>query len=317
MTKEKESDMKDAEMVPEKDAPQIPEHEVTISELAKKILATDKQYDLSKILSAYQLADSAHAGQTRSSGEPYIIHPLAVADILLDLGMDTDTICVGLLHDVVEDTDYTLDDIRKKFGQDVAVLVDGVTKLNRIPLFDKEQQQANNVRKILLAMSHDIRVMIIKLADRIHNMRTLKYLPPEKQRRIALETMNVYAPIAHRLGIRTVKDELESRRTNGKRLLNPSRTASGSVWHRNSLQRNRLLKAVSRASTAFIKKSMSTTRAWTKSMTNMQSVSSSLPLRNAIWFWVLCMICSVRCPIDSKTTFPRRNPICTSLCTRR
>ena len=209
MTKEKESDMKDAEMVPEKDAPQIPEHEVTISELAKKILATDKQYDLSKILSAYQLADIAHAGQTRSSGEPYIIHPLAVADILLDLGMDTDTICVGLLHDVVEDTDYTLDDIRKKFGQDVAVLVDGVTKLNRIPLFDKEQQQANNVRKILLAMSHDIRVMIIKLADRIHNMRTLKYLPPEKQRRIALETMNVYAPIAHRLGIRTVKDELE------------------------------------------------------------------------------------------------------------
>lgn len=209
MTKEKESDMKDAEMVPEKDAPQIPEHEVTISELAKKILATDKQYDLSKILSAYQLAESAHAGQTRSSGEPYIIHPLAVADILLDLGMDTDTICVGLLHDVVEDTDYTLDDIRKKFGQDVAVLVDGVTKLNRIPLFDKEQQQANNVRKILLAMSHDIRVMIIKLADRIHNMRTLKYLPPEKQRRIALETMNVYAPIAHRLGIRTVKDELE------------------------------------------------------------------------------------------------------------
>ncbi|WP_302192185.1 bifunctional (p)ppGpp synthetase/guanosine-3',5'-bis(diphosphate) 3'-pyrophosphohydrolase [uncultured Ruminococcus sp.] len=196
-------------MVPEKDAPQIPEHEVTISELAKKILATDKQYDLSKILSAYQLAESAHAGQTRSSGEPYIIHPLAVADILLDLGMDTDTICVGLLHDVVEDTDYTLDDIRKKFGQDVAVLVDGVTKLNRIPLFDKEQQQANNVRKILLAMSHDIRVMIIKLADRIHNMRTLKYLPPEKQRRIALETMNVYAPIAHRLGIRTVKDELE------------------------------------------------------------------------------------------------------------
>ena len=191
------------------DKPQIPQNEVTISDLAKKILATDKQYDLSKILSAYQLAEKAHAGQKRSSGEPYIIHPLAVADILLDLGMDTDTICVGLLHDVVEDTEYTLDDIRKKFGQDVAMLVDGVTKLNRIPIFDKEQQQAENVRKILLAMSHDIRVMIIKLADRIHNMRTLKFLPPEKQRRIALETMNVYAPIAHRLGIRTVKDELE------------------------------------------------------------------------------------------------------------
>ena len=120
------------------DKPQIPQNEVTISDLAKKILATDKQYDLSKILSAYQLAEKAHAGQKRSSGEPYIIHPLAVADILLDLGMDTDTICVGLLHDVVEDTEYTLDDIRKKFGQDVAMLVDGVTKLNRIPIFDKE-----------------------------------------------------------------------------------------------------------------------------------------------------------------------------------
>lgn len=188
---------------------QTPEQDLTIADLAKKILATDKQYDLSKILSAYQFAEKAHAGQTRSSGDPYITHPLAVADILLDLGMDTDTICAGLLHDVVEDTDYTLDDIRKQFGQDVAMLVDGVTKMSKIPIFDKEQQQASNVRKILLAMSHDIRVMIIKLADRLHNMRTLHYLRPEKQRRIALETMDVYAPIAHRLGIRTVKEELE------------------------------------------------------------------------------------------------------------
>ena len=125
--------------------------------------------------------------------------------------MDTDTICVGLLHDVVEDTEYTLDDIRKLFGQDVAMLVDGVTKLNKVPNFNKEEQQATNVRKILLAMSHDIRVMIIKLADRVHNMRTLQYLPPQKQRIIALETMNVYAPIAHRLGIRAIKEELEDR----------------------------------------------------------------------------------------------------------
>lgn len=182
---------------------------ISISVLAQKILRTDKQYDLSKILSAYQFAEKAHGSQTRSSGEPYIIHPLSVASILVDLGMDTDTICVGLLHDVVEDTSYTLDDIRKHFGQDVALLVDGVTKLSKVPIFNKEQQQAENVRKILLAMAHDIRVMIIKLADRIHNMRTLNYLPPAKQRRIALETMNVYAPIAHRLGINTIKDELE------------------------------------------------------------------------------------------------------------
>ena len=184
---------------------------ITIADLSQKILAMDRQYDLSKILSAYQLAEKAHANQKRSSGQPYIIHPLAVADILLDLGMDTDTICVGLLHDVVEDTEYTLDDIRKLFGQDVAMLVDGVTKLNKVPNFNKEEQQATNVRKILLAMSHDIRVMIIKLADRLHNMRTLQYLPPQKQRIIALETMNVYAPIAHRLGIRAIKEELEDR----------------------------------------------------------------------------------------------------------
>lgn len=200
------NEVQSGEEFPEKRCTQKP---VAISDLTHKILETDKQYDLSKIVSAYQFAKQAHGSQTRSSGEPYIIHPLSVAIILVDLGMDTDTICVGLLHDVVEDTEYTLDDIRKKFGQDVAVLVDGVTKLNRIPIFDKEQQQAENVRKILLAMSHDIRVMIIKLADRIHNMRTLCFLPPAKQRRIALETMNVYAPIAHRLGIRTVKEELE------------------------------------------------------------------------------------------------------------
>ena len=200
------NEVQSGEEFPEKRCTQKP---VAISDLTHKILETDKQYDLSKIVSAYQFAKQAHGSQTRSSGEPYIIHPLSVAMILVDLGMDTDTICVGLLHDVVEDTEYTLDDIRKKFGQDVAVLVDGVTKLNRIPIFDKEQQQAENVRKILLAMSHDIRVMTIKLADRIHNMRTLCFLPPAKQRRIALETMNVYAPIAHRLGIRTVKEELE------------------------------------------------------------------------------------------------------------
>ncbi len=200
------NEVQSGEEFPKKRCTQKP---VAISDLTHKILETDKQYDLSKIVSAYQFAKQAHGSQTRSSGEPYIIHPLSVAMILVDLGMDTDTICVGLLHDVVEDTEYTLDDIRKKFGQDVAVLVDGVTKLNRIPIFDKEQQQAENVRKILLAMSHDIRVMIIKLADRIHNMRTLCFLPPAKQRRIALETMNVYAPIAHRLGIRTVKEELE------------------------------------------------------------------------------------------------------------
>ncbi len=189
----------------------IPDYDdnFTIDTLVQKILTDDKQYDLSKIITAYEFAAKAHKGQKRSSGQDYIIHPLAVAYILLELGMDTDTICAALLHDVVEDTPVTLEEVRKRFGQDVAMLVDGVTKLNKIPIFNREEQQAENVRKILLAMSQDIRVMIIKLCDRLHNMRTLKYRPVEKQRATALETMNIYAPIAHRIGIRKIKEELE------------------------------------------------------------------------------------------------------------
>ncbi len=182
---------------------------ITMDQLMQLILTTDKQYDLSKITSAYEFAAKAHEGQTRSSGQPYIIHPLEVAHILLELGMDTDTICAALLHDVVEDTDATSEELQKRFGRDVAMLVEGVTKLTKIPIFNKEQQQAENVRKIMLAMSQDIRVIIIKLCDRLHNMRTLQYRPVHKQRHTALETMNIYAPLAHRLGIRAVKDELE------------------------------------------------------------------------------------------------------------
>lgn len=181
----------------------------TIDALIQKILNDEKQYDLSKIISAYEFAAKAHANQVRSSGEPYITHPVTVSFILLELGMDTDTICAAMLHDVVEDTDTTLEELRKLFGQDVAMLVDGVTKLGKIPLFTKEELQAENVRKILLAMSQDIRVIIIKLCDRLHNMRTLQFRPAIKQRNTARETMNIYAPLAHRLGIRTIKDELE------------------------------------------------------------------------------------------------------------
>lgn len=189
----------------------IPDYDdnFTIEMIIEKILTDDKQYDLSKIISAYEFAAKAHEGQKRSSGQAYIIHPLAVAYILLEFGMDTDTICAALLHDVVEDTDATLDDLKKRFGQDVANLVDGVTKLSKIPTNTKEEEMAVNIRKILLAMSQDIRVMIIKLADRLHNMRTLKYRPLDKQRNTALETMNIYAPIAHRLGIRAIKEELQ------------------------------------------------------------------------------------------------------------
>jgi GTP pyrophosphokinase len=177
--------------------------------LINRILDENKKYNLSRIVTAYELANKKHAGQIRSSGEPYISHPISVAYILLDMGMDTDTICAALLHDVVEDTDTTLEDIRRDFGQDVAILVDGVTKIGKIPLFTKEEQLAKNVEKSLFAMSDDIRVIIIKLADRLHNMRTLTYRPSDKQRGTSRETMDVYVPIAHRLGMLNVKEELQ------------------------------------------------------------------------------------------------------------
>lgn len=169
------------------------------------------QKEIDEIDKAYLLAERVHSAQLRYSGQPYIIHPIAVANILVDFGMDAQSIEAALLHDTVEDTDVTLDDIRSNFGDDVAALVDGVTKLGKVPLTTKEEFQAENIRKMLLAMSNDIRVIIIKLADRLHNMRTLQYMAPQKKRDIALETLEIYAPIAHRLGIRAAKEELEDR----------------------------------------------------------------------------------------------------------
>ena len=166
-------------------------------------------YDSEIIEKAYLLAKEAHKDQRRRSGEPYIMHPVAVARILFDMGMDNECIIAALLHDVVEDTEYGLDYIRKNFGDDVALLVDGVTKLTQITLSTREEVQAENIRKMFIAMNQDVRVIIIKLADRLHNMRTLEHMPKYKQREKSLETLEIYAPIAHRLGIRQFKEELE------------------------------------------------------------------------------------------------------------
>lgn len=160
--------------------------------------------------SAYDTAKKAHGNQTRRSGEEYIVHPLAAAKILAEIGMDVTTVVAGLLHDVPEDTETTLNDIRKEFGDEVALLVDGVTKLGHIKLRGSKQEYfLENLRKMFLAMASDIRVIIIRLADRLHNMRTLEHLAPEKRQRIALETLEIYAPIANRLGIGEIKGELE------------------------------------------------------------------------------------------------------------
>lgn len=178
-------------------------------ELRKLLVTIFSPEDVEQIDKAFNTANRAHEGQLRCSGQPYVIHPILVAKIVAELGMDKESVIAALLHDVVEDTDLTLEDVTEKFGKSVASLVDGVTKLGKVPLSTREEVQAENVRKMLLAMSEDIRVIIIKLADRLHNMRTLEFMPPQKQRDKALETLEIYAPIAHRLGIRAVKEELE------------------------------------------------------------------------------------------------------------
>ena len=194
-------------MVPSEARPEI----ITYDKLTEAIRASGRAYNTDMIEKAYRMANDAHKDARRRSGEPYICHPLAVARLVLDLGMDTESIAASLLHDVVEDTPITIDEVKSAFGAEVALLVDGVTKLTKIQFSSIEEQQAENLRKMLLAMSQDVRVMIIKLCDRLHNMRTGDAWPEQKRRDKARETMEVYAPIANRLGILNIKEELEDR----------------------------------------------------------------------------------------------------------
>lgn len=178
-------------------------------EFLKGLQEINPSYDIELIEKAYDLAGKMHQGQLRKSGEPYLIHPVAVAKILAELGMDDQAIVAGLLHDVVEDTDYTTEQLREDFGDDIELLVDGVTKLGSLKYESKEERQAENLRKMFLAMSKDIRVLIIKLADRLHNLRTINYMTQDKIQEKCKETLEIYAPLAARLGIYTIKFELE------------------------------------------------------------------------------------------------------------
>ncbi|MPW24565.1 RelA/SpoT family protein [Alkalibaculum sp. M08DMB] len=180
-----------------------------LDKLLKKINTYNKDADIDIVIKAYELAQSAHKGQKRVSGDDYIIHPLEVAEILADLQLDMPTITASILHDVIEDTDYSFEDIEKNFTLEIAELVDGVTKISKLEFSSKEEQQAENLRKMIIAMAKDIRVILIKLADRLHNMRTLKYMSDKKQKEKAQETIDIYSPIAHRLGISKIKWELE------------------------------------------------------------------------------------------------------------
>src|SRR5499427_4036718 len=178
-------------------------------ELMKKMRANRPGDDLGIIRKAYDYSQKHHSGQTRASGEPYLVHPLEVACVLAEMKMDPVAVAAGLLHDSVEDTSVTITDIRQEFGEQVAHIVEGVTKISAIDFASREEQQAENLRKMMLAMVDDIRVVLIKLADRLHNMRTLEHLPPGRQQKIARETLEIYAPIAHRLGMGKIRGELE------------------------------------------------------------------------------------------------------------
>ncbi len=184
-------------------------HAHSFAEIKEKILKYQPNATFAMLEKAYNLACDMHKNQRRESGEPYIVHPLAVAGILADMELDMEAIASGLLHDIIEDTPISFDDIKREFGEDIALLVEGVTKLDKIQFHDKAEQQIESLRKMFLAMAKDIRVILIKLADRLHNMRTLKNMPPEKRLIKARETLEVYAPLAHRLGISKIKWELE------------------------------------------------------------------------------------------------------------
>ncbi|MEZ5359572.1 MAG: bifunctional (p)ppGpp synthetase/guanosine-3',5'-bis(diphosphate) 3'-pyrophosphohydrolase [Candidatus Zixiibacteriota bacterium] len=182
---------------------------LNLAQFIIQIEAFNANVNIPLIRKAYEFSDKSHAGQMRESGEPYVTHCLEVAFILAEQHLDSTTIAAGLIHDIVEDTDVTFDQIKKEFGEEIALLVDGVTKLGQVKFKSKEEQQVEYFRKMLISMARDIRVILIKLADRLHNMRTLQYVKPDKQRRIARETREVYAPLAHRFGIAKIKTELE------------------------------------------------------------------------------------------------------------
>src|SRR5450432_4099533 len=178
-------------------------------DLMKRMQENRPQDDLTIVKKAYDYSLKHHEGQTRASGEPYLVHPLEVALVLAEMKMDPVAVAAGLLHDSVEDTSVTIVDIRKEFGEQVAHIVEGVTKISAIDFATREEQQAENLRKMMLAMVDDIRVVLIKLADRLHNMRTLEHLAADRQEKIARETLEIYAPIAHRLGMGKIRGELE------------------------------------------------------------------------------------------------------------
>ena len=289
--------------------------------------------DLKLVQRAYEVAEKAHDGQFRKSGDPYITHPLAVATILADLGMDTTTLVAALLHDTVEDTDYTLQNASADFGDEVAHLVNGVTKLDKVHF--GAATEAETIRKMIIAMAQDPRVLVIKLADRLHNMRTMRFLPPDKQARKARETLEVLAPLAHRLGMATVKWELEdlafsilhSKRYDEIVRLVADRAPSGIPTSprspgssRPNCRPPRFLarwSAVASTITRSIRRCRRAAASSTRSTTWWRCAFWSAACASVTPPWVWCMRCGRRCQAGSRTTSRSRDTASISLCTQR
>jgi len=306
---------------------------IGVTQLLNKLETYLPPAQVDRIRDAYEFGAEAHQGQKRLSGEPYIAHPVAVADLLADLHMDAPTIIAAILHDVIEDTPTAKDEIAERFGADVAELVDGVSKLDHIQFRSRAEAQAESFRKMLLAMVRDIRVIMVKLADRTHNMRTLGSVPPAKRRTVARETLEIYAPIANRLGIHSIKSELEEL---GFKALYPGRyriiekalkRARGNQKQfvgkiadnlRGALEKAGV-KAGSRAArstfTAFIRRCAASVRRWRRSSTCSASASSSTPstLVTARSAW--CTGCTGRCRGASRTTLRSRVSTAINRCT--
>ena len=305
---------------------------VTWEKLCEAIKASGRSYNMEMIEKAYNLANTAHKGVCRRSGEPYICHPLAVARLVLDLGMDSESIAAALLHDVVEDTPTTLDDLKAAFGEEVALLVDGVTKLTKIQFSNIEELQAENLRKMLLAMSRDVRVMIIKLCDRLHNMRTGDAWPEQKRRDKARETMEVYAPIANRLGILNVKEELEDRSLHYldpvgyeeiSRMLSERAgeeflaKVSGVIERRlaESGIEGATIKRRVKSIYGIYRKTIMQNKSFDESTISMRCVSFWIRWPSATALWASSTICTIRCPTASRTISPLPSPMATRACT--
>ena len=283
---------------------------------------------------AYEFSERMHQGQKRRSGEPYFSHPVEVAKILTTMKLDVPTVITGLLHDTVEDTLTTLEEVEQQFGTEVAGLVDGVTKISQIHFTTREERQAENFRKMILAMGRDIRVVLVKLADRAHNMRTLSYLSPDKQREIAGETLDIYAPLAHRLGIYWLKSELED---NALRHLHPEvykqlkrniakkKNRAGSLYrrgHQHSARQARPRPDPGSGFTAGPSTSTPSIKRWSPRTCCLirftiwsRSASSSIQSASVTAPWALCTATGGRFPAASKTTSPCPRRTCINPCT--